>query len=281
MGEAIMAAELAEALTQESDAVRAEAAVFVDEAVCTRYLCARNHDRKAAVNMLLATTRWRAETRPLEVHCHKCQQDALSHSMRWVGFDTANRPVAYTVFSHAQNRFSPECNRDHCIWLLERMAARLKSVGQPLSKWVWVIDFDGFSVRDNNPLTATKVIRMLQAHHPERLGLVVMYDAPRLFAACWAAIRPLLDPDTAAKVRFEQAGPDAFGFAGEELAAWLRSETAQNRALRDQQPPKKYWLAPEEPGAHDPRGTASWLADTHYIPTYGDQQLERELREKQ
>ena len=83
-----------------------------------------------------------------------------------------------------------------------------------------------------------------------------------------------------AKVRFEQAGPDAFGFAGEELAAWLQSETAQNRALRDQQPPKKYWLAPE-PGAHDPRGTASWLADTHYIPTYGDQQLERELREKQ
>ena len=280
MGEAIMAAELAEALTQESDAVRAEAAVFVDEAVCTRYLCARNHDCKAAVDMLLATTRWRVKTQPLEVHCPKCQQDALSHSMRWVGFDTANRPVAYTVFSHAQNRFSPECNRDHCIWLLERMAARLKSVGQPLSKWVWVIDFDGFSVRDNNPLTATKVIRMLQAHHPERLGLVVMYDAPRLFAACWAAIRPLLDPETAAKVRFEQAGPDAFGFAGEELAAWLQSETAQNRALRDQQPPKKYWLAPE-PGAHDPRGTASWLADTHYIPTYGDQQLQREEREKQ
>ena len=98
----MMAAELAEALTNESDAVRAEAAVFVDEAVCTRYLCARNHDCKAAVDMLLATTRWRVKTRPLEVHCPKCQQDALSHSMRWVGFDTANRPVAYTVFSHAQ-----------------------------------------------------------------------------------------------------------------------------------------------------------------------------------
>ena len=59
MVEAMMAAELAEALKEESDAVRAEAAVFVDEAVCTRYLRARNHDCKAAVDMLLATTRWR------------------------------------------------------------------------------------------------------------------------------------------------------------------------------------------------------------------------------
>ena len=156
------------------------------------------------------------------------------------------------------------------------MAARLKSVGQPLSKWVWVIDFDGFSVRDNNPLTAAKVIRILQAHHPERLGLVVMYDAPKLFGACWAAIRPLMDPETAAKVRFEQAGPDAFGFAGEELAAWQKRETAQTarcatnsrrRSTGSRRSPERTTLAAPPAGSR---------TRTTYIPTYGDKQLQRE-----
>jgi len=46
------------------------------------------------------------------------------------------------------------------------------------------------------------LISILQYNYPETLATALVVDAPFLFSACWAIIRPWLDPVTAAKALF-------------------------------------------------------------------------------
>ena len=84
----------------------------------------------------------------------------------------------------------------------------------------------------------------------------------------------VMDPVTKQKVRFVRAddeGDASWSFATPELAAWLRAEAAGVRRARSaSELPRRYWKAGRAVDEHDPRGTASWLADAGYIPTHGD-----------
>lgn len=53
-----------------------------------------------------------------------------------------------------------------------------------------VVDFDGFALRDNSPATGKLFATTLQAHYPERLTLMVLYDAPWLFSTCARPTQP-------------------------------------------------------------------------------------------
>ena len=116
------------------------------------------------------------------------------------------------------------------------------------------------------------------APDPERLGMVVLYDAPWLFSACWKGFRLVMDERTRQKVRFiapRDDGESAWDFATAELKAWLQAEIADVRRQRTAaELPREYWRRPdagaEDRAPHDPRGTASWLADPYYVPTPAD-----------
>jgi len=250
-------------------ACAAETSVFT----AARYLRARCGNRRQALRMLLNYVKDRVESQPHAIRCQKCLSDPSSHNLRWVGFAKSGEPVAYTSFSQAHARFSPEANLHHTLSLLEGMVARFHAVGEPLGKWIIMIDFDGFSLRDNNPMSGKLVVGALQTSYAERLAMAVMYDAPRAFSGTWALINPVLDERTTKKVLFlprraEEGAAPWSAFATPELAEWLARETKDNRKRRAV--PKRYWQQDAASDGHDARGTASWLADPHYVPTYGD-----------
>jgi len=46
------------------------------------------------------------------------------------------------------------------------------------------------------------LVNILQFNYPDTLHVALVINAPYLFSACWAIIRPWLDPVTAAKALF-------------------------------------------------------------------------------
>lgn len=255
---------------------------WADQACAVRYLRARNHKHDAALKMLRGSITWRASTQPQHARCPRCAISPTAHTMRWAGVDVLGRPVCYMSFAHALDRGSSESNALHVTYMLESMSARFQQMQSGLEKWVWFVDFKGFGLVDNNPLTGQRIITLLQNHYPERLGMVVIYDAPWLFSACWKAFRVVMDERTREKVRFIALGDRtdaAWDFAPAELRTWLHAEIDDvRRARASHELPRHYWQGPRgadgglgaQEQTHDPRGTASWLADPLYTPTPAD-----------
>ena len=114
----------------------------------------------------------------------------------------------------------------------------------PSGKWVWVIDFEGYSLGDNNPKTTLMAAKLLD-QYPERLGLSVMFGAPWLFGAVWKVVRPLLNEVTTEKVCFLEGGmskrekwqPLLGEHFDAELLEWMTREFEENRQSSD----KQYW----------------------------------------
>ena len=80
--------------------------------------------------------------------------------------------------------FDAPANARHLTMCLEQCAKLMRARranGRPFSeRWVWFVDFFGYSLRDNNPRTML-LTKSLLDHYPEMLAKVVMWDAPWIF----------------------------------------------------------------------------------------------------
>jgi hypothetical protein len=65
-----------------------------------------------------------------------------------------------------------------------------------------VMDLKSFTLANMDYEAVKILISTLQINYSETLEKLLIVDAPFLFSACWALIRPWLDPVTAAKVQF-------------------------------------------------------------------------------
>ena len=52
---------------------------------------------------------------------------------------------------------------------------------------VWLIDFHGFNMSHISIKVTKETAHVLQEHYPERLGMAVLYDAPKIFEPFWKA----------------------------------------------------------------------------------------------
>jgi hypothetical protein len=259
-------------LDTRSDSARA----FCTDGTLLRYLRARNWKIKDAKKMLDASLAWRDEMNPEQVRCPKCAKDPMAHNMRCVGLDSLGRPVIYTCFRQAHDRWNAEANMMHMIQTLEGASVLMEAEGiqvNPSGKWVWVIDFEGYSLSDNNPKTTMLAARLLD-QYPERLGLCVLFGAPWLFSAVWKVVRPILNEVTANKVVFLEGGlakqekwrPVLASHFDEELLAWMLQEFEENRQAANDK--KAYWEWCNSDGSHKPhdaRGTASYVGSASYV----------------
>ena len=270
---------------------------WTDDATLRRYLRAREGNISKASKMLQASLEWRRSESPQTTTCSKCAAQPLSHNMRVVGFDEERRPVLYVSFGQAWDRFEPSFNVKHlqqCLESTEDLMRRRAAAAEadparvaPLNeRWVWIVDFEGYALRDNNPRSMILTAHLLD-RYPERLHKVIMYGAPWIFNSVWRVVRRVLNEETASKVCFTRAVapgatlPDAFDELelGSELAAWLREECADNRraltgagtgatATAIAGGAKRYWEAFDASGnrkAHDSRGVKSYVESVWYV----------------
>jgi hypothetical protein len=101
-------------------------------------------------------------------------------------------------------------------------------------QWVWVFDFHGYGLWDNNPSTVVAAAQFLPMH-PNRLFKVLMLDAPTAFSAIWGVVSGFLTDITKAKITFTSLAElrdVAAGFAGDEVAAWLGVDDRHSAQVR-------------------------------------------------
>jgi len=86
---------------------------------------------------------------------------------------------------------------DHVIHNLET-GFRLPGAA---SQFVFLVDFNGFGFRDcTNPSLGIAIVKTFSEYYPERLGQVILLNAPTVFSILYGALQPFLDPRTADKI---------------------------------------------------------------------------------
>jgi hypothetical protein len=308
---ALLAERVSELLAQPQadEAVAADARRFCSPATLERFARAVCFDVAKAEEFVRKTLRWRAERRPWAALCPGCEASPRAHSMRCVGCDASGRPVLYHSFSQAEGRHVTQHNVSHLVRCLEDCCSYMDGQSPPVEQWVWVLDFHGYGLWDNNPSTVVAAASFLPMH-PNRLFKVVLLDAPAAFSASFIVVSSFLSDITKAKISFVQLPKlvhEVTPWAGHELASWLYAEASDNRRLEalgpTAQAAKCYWLPPVSAGeiaagvkpvdeapaeseslgvgalrldstvesesngeaAHDPRGTASWVASPGFF----------------
>jgi hypothetical protein len=257
---------------------------FCDAECARRYLVARTWNYSKALAQLEETLKWRLETKPWKLefkNSPKCIDNPFALCMRIVGIDDFHRPVIYTAFSQANDRWDLDSNMTHLLSLLEaaykiivqQFRAGVSEEASSL-QWVWNIDFHGYAFRDQSPRNAVATGHLM-AHYPEMLHLSCLIDGPILFRATWSAVNILLDDRVRQKVAFVNKNNIETVLTpriGERMAKWLACEMDEVRKKQTGSTLRAYWIPPTTTttGGHDPRGDAKYVESPYYVETPGD-----------
>jgi CRAL/TRIO domain len=125
------------------------------------------------------------------------------------GYDKDGRVIIY-VNATARRTGNIQSQLQAFALLMEKAAActaRKSSLlqsgrnGAPLEKFVVVVDYSGFTMKDRASLPQVKeILKMLQTHYPERLHRAYLISPPVASRIIYAIIRPFLDPVTKEKI---------------------------------------------------------------------------------
>mmetsp|Transcript_43816 Transcript_43816/g.171350 ORF Transcript_43816/g.171350 Transcript_43816/m.171350 type:complete len:265 (-) Transcript_43816:1493-2287(-) len=218
---------------------------WLTDVTYTRFLRARDQNISKSYKMLSNTIAWRKKKSPEKVVCVACQKNPRSHSLRAIGVCKIGRPVFYSCFQ-VDNR-NVDDNITHCIHLLEKVFELECTLEQ---NYIWVMDFSGFSAADLNPKFSVKAMKMFQSHYPERMGIAVLFDAPRSFQALWRVLKLVVDENTKKKMLFQNPAaeyPEFDKLFDRELTDRLVLEIKSARET----PNREFWLEGPVPPMED------------------------------
>ncbi|XVE90301.1 hypothetical protein DITRI_Ditri20bG0066500 [Diplodiscus trichospermus] len=140
--------------------------VLCSDVSISRYLRARNWSSKKASKMLKETLKWRLQYKPEKI--------------RWNTNSTSGQ-IKYLVYC---------------------MENALMNLNQGQEQMVWLVDFQGWSMGSVSVKVTRETAHILQDHYPERLGLGILYNPPKIFESFWTIVKPFLEPKTYKKVKF-------------------------------------------------------------------------------
>lgn len=196
-------------LTQEAKVAELRAAIgplsgrrlkYCTDACLRRYLEARNWNVDKAKKMLEESLKWRSTYKPEEIRWAEVAHEGETGKVSIANFHDIHGRTVLIMRPGMQNTVSEENNIKHLVYLLENAVLNLSDGQEQMS---WLIDFTGFSFSTKiSTKTAREIIHILQGHYPERLGIAILHNPPRIFQAFYKAIKYFLDPKTAQKVKF-------------------------------------------------------------------------------
>ncbi|PWA42999.1 CRAL-TRIO lipid binding domain-containing protein [Artemisia annua] len=137
---------------------------FCSDQSISRYLRARSWNTIKAEKMLEASLIWRMNYKPAEIRWEHVAEEAATGKIYRSSF--------------------------------------MDKHGRKQEQMVWLIDFSGFSMSNISIKSTKETAHILQDHYPERLGLAILYNPPKLFEPFWKVVKPFLEPKTANKVKF-------------------------------------------------------------------------------
>ncbi|XP_055835554.1 uncharacterized protein LOC129904053 isoform X2 [Solanum dulcamara] len=174
-------------------------ALYCSDVSISRYLVARSWNVKKAAKMLKATLKWRLDYKPEEIRWDDVASEAETGKIYRSNYkDKHGRPVL-VMRPRCQNTKSVKGQIKYLVYCMENAVVNLP---EDQEQMVWLIDFHGFNLSNISIKVTKETARVLQDHYPERLGIAILYDAPKIFEPFWKIAKPFLDPKTASKVKF-------------------------------------------------------------------------------
>ncbi|KAK8541867.1 hypothetical protein V6N12_014488 [Hibiscus sabdariffa] len=171
--------------------VAEELPALCSDASISRFLRARNWNTKRATKMLKKTFKWRLQYKPDNIKWEDIAEEAETGKIYRANYcDKFGRPVLV---------MRPGFQIKYLVYCMENAIMNLK---QDQEQMVWLVDFQGLAKATVSVKLSRETARILQDHYPERLGLGILYNPPRLFHSSWMILKPFLDPITYQKVKF-------------------------------------------------------------------------------
>ncbi|RDX60898.1 Random slug protein 5, partial [Mucuna pruriens] len=169
------------------------------DASVLRYLRAQNYSTKKAAKMLKGSIKWRLEFKPEKIQWDDVAEEAVSGRLYKADYLDKQGRVVFVIRPGIQSTNTPASQIKYLIYCLEN-AIWNESGNQ--EQMVWLIDFQGWSTACLSLKVARETAQILQAHYPERLGLAIFYNPPKVFESFWTMVKPFLEPKTYKKVIF-------------------------------------------------------------------------------
>ena len=198
-----------------------------------RFLRARGHDMSKADALLRGALKWRARARPETLVWEDVEHEMKTGKMYRADFRAADGLPTILMRPRNENTKDHEGNIRNLVYTLESARTALereetaagRSYPEAVSRFRWIIDFKGYSLRNAPPIkTSRETLRVLQDCYPESLGEAVLWDPPRIFYAFWRIISPFIEARTRGKIVFcfpKQSSSQKAGDKGSELLQQL------------------------------------------------------------
>ncbi|KAL3637058.1 hypothetical protein CASFOL_019357 [Castilleja foliolosa] len=169
------------------------------DASILRFLKARNWNTKKAAKMFKEALKWRIEYKPEKILWDDVAQEAETGKLyRANYFDNQGRTVL-VMRPGFQNTNSVEGQIKYLVYCMENAIAKLD---QTQDQMVWLIDFQKWNKASVSVKVTRETARVLQDRYPERLGIAILYNPPKVFESFWLLVKPFLENKTYKKVRF-------------------------------------------------------------------------------
>ena len=115
-------------------------------------------------------------------------------------YDKGKRPICY-VYPHRHNKNDREL-KEMELFIIYTLTNLLKLAKPEEERIVIIHDFGQFTLQCMDFESSRLMTSIVDPKYPEILHYALMVDAPYIFSACWAIIKPWIDPVTAAKIKF-------------------------------------------------------------------------------
>ncbi|XP_042495303.1 phosphatidylinositol transfer protein 3-like [Macadamia integrifolia] len=173
--------------------------IFCSDASISRYLRARNWNIKKATKMLKETLKWRSEYKPEEIHWEEVAHEAETGKIYRLNYVDKYGRTVLVMRPGCQNTKSTKGQIRYLVYCMENAILNLSPEQEQM---VWLIDFHGFNMSNISVKVTKETARVLQEHYPERLGVGILYNPPKIFESFWMVVKPFLEPRTSRKVKF-------------------------------------------------------------------------------
>lgn len=174
----------------------------INDGTFLRFYRGMKRKEDAAFDDLIRYHNWRKEfdaDHVTETHKESIQKVEATNVCVFL-YDKIHRPSSYNfIRRHKPNERDAEDYKWFIIHSMERLLREADPVEQ---RGIIVMDLKGFGLGNMDYEVVKLLLSIVQANYPETMHRILVVDSPYIFSACWAVIRPWIDPVTAAKIEF-------------------------------------------------------------------------------
>lgn len=156
------------------------------DASLSRYLRARNWNSKKAAKMLKETLKWRLEFKPEKIRWEDVALEAQTGKVYKANYSDKKGRTVLVMRPGFQNTSALGGQIKHLVYCMENA---IMTMNPDQEQMVWLIDFQQWTMSSISVKAARETANILQNHYPERLGLAILYNPPKVFESFWMLVQ--------------------------------------------------------------------------------------------